>query len=347
MNTIEKVEMQASDILCYTYFLLLQDRINEAINNFSEIDTEIFKTDGSLCLQYDYMSAYLDFYTGDDNNYLVARNVVEKYKDYPVLHWRFLFDEITDQLKEFDGDMNYDQMINQDNEHIRDKNLKKSKELEPYLNAGMKNKRIQVSYENIESIDIKYYIIDPEILFSRAPFIAHDSDDFAFVKPSQVSTAILNPTLKSEFIDLEKNLLNENMIIEVSGNGKQEFLRYFSTSLKVVINETYGELKVTDNNDVSLSHVYVKVFSKTKSGQVKFFRDGYTDLNGKYEYAQINSKNLIEIEKFAIFVTHDEHGSSTNECSPPQVVEQNEIDSMNAISLKMNKRMQQKLQVKR
>lgn len=335
--------MQTSDRLCYTYFLLLQDRINEAINNFTLIDPESLKLDGSLCLQYDYMSAYLDFYTGDETNYKVAREVVEKYRDYPVLHWRFLFDEITDQLKEFDGYMNYDHQINQNDETAKDKNLKKSKELEPYLHVEMKNKRIKVDHENIESIEIKYYIIDPEILFSRAPFITQDSNDFAFVKPSQVATATLNSTLKSEFIDLEKDLLNENMIIEVSGNGKQEFLRYFSTSLKVVINETYGELKVTDNKDVSLSHVYVKVFSRTKTGQVNFFRDGYTDLNGKYEYSQINSKNLSDIEKFAIFVTHDEHGSSTKECSPPQIVEQNDMDSWNASSLKMNKRMQQKL----
>lgn len=232
-GAIEKEKLGHEDILCYAYFLLLQDRINEAIDIFEKITLSDLSEEGSLVLQYDYMSAYIDFYIGAETNYQVAREICRKYQEYPVLHWRSLFDKIADHLREFDGEMEVDYEINQDSEGSKEKNLKKSKELEPILNAVLKTHRIQVDYQNIESIEIKYYMIDPEILFSRAPFIYDDTEDLAFVKPSLVAHAILNPALKTELIDIEKSLINGNMIIEVSGSGKQVFLRHFSTSLKV------------------------------------------------------------------------------------------------------------------
>lgn len=51
----------------------------------------------------------------------------------------------------------------------------------------------------------------------------------------------------------------------------------------------------------------MKVFAKNKTGEGLFYKDGYTDLRGKFDYATIsgNSGKLSEIEKFAIFVTKE------------------------------------------
>ena len=38
-----------------------------------------------------------------------AREIVEKYLDYPVISWRNLFYEIANQLMEYDGDLIADQ----------------------------------------------------------------------------------------------------------------------------------------------------------------------------------------------------------------------------------------------
>merc|ERR1711957_246212 len=89
----------------------------------------------------------------------------------------------------------------------------------------------------------------------------------------------------------------------------------------VSINENFGELRVTDGSSDPLSKVYVKAFSKEKGGTIKFFKDGYTDIRGKFEYAQINSKKLNAVEKFAILVMSDDHGSLTREARvPPNVM---------------------------
>lgn len=44
-------------------------------------------------IQYDYIKAYLDFYKGYPN-FKVAREIIEKYIDYPITSWRNLFYEM-------------------------------------------------------------------------------------------------------------------------------------------------------------------------------------------------------------------------------------------------------------
>ena len=56
-------------------------------------------------MQHDYMSAYFDFFTGQDEGFKVARTIVRKYEDYPILAWRIPFLEILDQLNEYDGEL--------------------------------------------------------------------------------------------------------------------------------------------------------------------------------------------------------------------------------------------------
>ena len=55
-------------------------------------------------MQYDYMLSYLDFFTGAESNYAMARKVAKRYVEYPVLPWRVLFLDIIEQLREFDGE---------------------------------------------------------------------------------------------------------------------------------------------------------------------------------------------------------------------------------------------------
>ena len=90
-----------------------------------------------------------------------------------MIAWRILFTEILDQLAEFDGvDTAMDIEIDQEDEDKRKANLKKSKAMEPQFNCSLEAKAILCDYVNVREVDIKYYIIDPEVLFSRTPFDA-------------------------------------------------------------------------------------------------------------------------------------------------------------------------------
>ena len=52
----------------------------------------------TLLMQYDYLSAYFDFFTGADEGYKRARRIVQDYDNHPVSHWRMMFMAIQDQL---------------------------------------------------------------------------------------------------------------------------------------------------------------------------------------------------------------------------------------------------------
>lgn len=56
----------------------------------------------------------------------------------------------------------------------------------------------------------------------------------------------------------------------------------------------------------------------TKAGEkVEFFKDGYTDLAGKFNYGQVSGKDLSDIKKFAIFINHKHYGSLIKSVDAP------------------------------
>ena len=52
----------------------------------------------------------------------------------------------------------------------------------------------------------------------------------------------------------------------------------------------------------------------------KFYKDGHTDLRGKFNFVSLNTDQLQKLKRFAIFVMHDDLGSMIKECNPPQNV---------------------------
>lgn len=99
-----KKQWSAQDRLMFVNYLLMQERVTEAVSEFKKI-TDITDEYGDARIQYDYIKAYLDFYICGKTGSLEfkdARAIVGKYVTYPVLHWRTIFKEISEQLKEID-----------------------------------------------------------------------------------------------------------------------------------------------------------------------------------------------------------------------------------------------------
>lgn len=103
----------------------------------------------------------------------------------------------------------------------------------------------------------------------------------------------------------------------MSSSSKKVFNTHFSTSLIANISEEIGEVKVIDSNLKPLTKVYVKCYAKYEDESVKFYKDGYTDLRGRFNYISLNSENVFTIKKFALFIMHDELGSLIKEVNPP------------------------------
>ena len=172
---------------------------------------------------------------------------------------------------------------------------------------------------NIDKFTIKYYLIDAEILFSRSPFIQKEAHQFSYVNPflKLEQSTVLDQTTT---VPLPIALQGKNVVIEINSDDIQEFKSFYSSNLMVEINESFGELRIFNRQTQGpLSKVYVKVFGQNKKKNEFFWKDGFTDVTGKFEYANVQSKSLKKIKKFSIFVCDDEsnNGSCIKEATPP------------------------------
>lgn len=68
----------------------------------------------------------------------------------------------------------------------------------------------------------------------------------------------------------------------------------------------------------SLPKTYVKVYGKLANGQVRFYKNGCTDLRGRFNYVSLNTVELDAVQSFAILILNDEHGAIIREAKPPK-----------------------------
>ena len=72
-----------------------------------------------------------------------------------------------------------------------------------------------------------------------------------------------------------------------------------------------------------LPKVYVKCFGEFNNGAIKFYKDGFTDLRGKFDYVSLNTDLVNEVKKFSILMVSKEYGSIIATCNPPKMIKEN------------------------
>ena len=53
------------------------------------------------------------------------------------------------------------------------------------------------------------------------------------------------------------------------------------------------------------------------TGQVKFYKDGYTDLRGRFDYASLSAQKSRGAVRYALLVLSDKDGAVIREVAPP------------------------------
>jgi hypothetical protein len=98
-----------------------------------------------------------------------------------------------------------------------------------------------------------------------------------------------------------------------SANGKAKVLLVYSyNELNLLVSNEQGKIKVCKKgSETGLSRVYVKVFAKMNNGQSAFYRDGYTDVAGGFNYFDVKTSSIASITQFAVFVDHRDLGTLT------------------------------------
>ena len=68
----------------------------------------------------------------------------------------------------------------------------------------------------------------------------------------------------------------------------------------------------------AMPKTYVKVYARGTDGRVRFYKDGYTDLRGRFEYASLSTNDLDNVDRFSVLVLSDTEGAVVREVAPPK-----------------------------
>ncbi|MBI5538354.1 MAG: hypothetical protein HY898_36865 [Deltaproteobacteria bacterium] len=295
------------DWLEVAYYLLLQDRVGEGIEAFRRVDRARI----SAHLQYDYLRAWIAFSEEQPD---VARSIASEYLDHPVDRWRKLFANVVAQVQEMAGGAA--EVADQDDKSQRQARLAST---EPSLELAVDGKAVVVSWQNLRECQVSYYRMDVELLFSRQPFVQQGTDQFAFIKPNRTDAIALPEGTTSMRLELPAEFASSNLVVEVVAAGMRRSQAYYSSELVVHVIEGYGEVKVSHRSGgAPIPKAYVKCYARMKNGSVRFYKDGYTDLRGRFDYASLSTSEIDQVERFAILVLTESLGAAIREASPPK-----------------------------
>jgi len=314
-----KPALNDEDRLAVTYYLLLQDRVEEGLAFLKAVDAAKLTEQ----LQYDYFQAYAGFYTED---LAASRKVAAAYKDYPVDRWRKLFAAVQSQLDELDGGP-AGGVVDEQN---RDQAMAKLAATEPGLEFTVEGGKVKMTFQNlaIPAVEVNYYLMDVELLFSKNPFVQQGggATSFAYVQPNASVVQILPIAIREDDIQntgthefaLSKEMIGRNVMIEITAGAVKRQQAYYANTMVVTMLENYGQVKVADDKGKALSKAYVKVYARLKNGQVQFYKDGYTDLRGRFDYASLNTDELNNVDRFSILVVSPDNGAVVRSVAPPK-----------------------------
>ena len=294
------------DKMTVVVYMLFQDRIAEAISFFKAVNNARLEMD----LPYDYMAAYIAFFQGKPEE---AATIAAKYRDTPVDRWRNMFRDILAQVDEINGKSFA--VVDAENRTQAQTMLA---DTAPRLQFALEASVLKIDHANLRKCVINYYPMNIELLFSRKPFVQDVGTQFTFIKPNRSDTIQLDGDEAIE-IKVPEQLREQNLMIEVTAAGISRLTPYYPNGLQVDLMENYGQLRVADKKKGNpLAQVYIKVYSRTGSEEVTFYKDGYTDLRGRFDYASLNTDEIDSVSRFAILVLSDSNGAMVREVRPPR-----------------------------
>lgn len=293
-------KIEPKDWMIFCYYLILQDRIEEAI----EISKRIEPTQVNFKVQYDYMLAFFDMYVGMPD-FKVAREICERNIAYPIEEWRELFMDIVNQLAEYDGEAAGVILQNK---------KESSADSKPLITPEIKGEVVKVLYKKVEELRFDFFEIDLEILFSVCPFLGEEFNKLVYVKPHHTEAKKVDQREEMEVMELAipEFLRNKNFIVKVSCGDVKNMVVHSNSKMIISIDKEEGTIKALTPDMKPLSKVYVKCFSRGagRGSTEEFFKDGYTDIRGSFTYFDRKTSNISDTERFSILVSHSSFGNT-------------------------------------
>jgi hypothetical protein len=273
---------------------------------FSKVDRAAVKSK----LQCDYLEACLALHNQDAR---AARQLAEPHADHPVDRWRSRFQAVLASVEEAEG-----AAIRVIDEDDRDAEQTQLADSEASFDFTVEKGAVTMTYQNLTECSVSYYLMDIELLFSRQPFVQQQAERFSLIKPNR-SDVVQLPSGQDELtFDLPVEYRSKNVIVEIVAQGQRKVIASYAHSLLVKVVHQYGQVQVMERGaGTPVVKAYVKVYARGRAGEVNFYKDGYTDLRGRFDYATLSTDDIDRAERFALLVLSDELGAVVTEAPKP------------------------------
>ncbi|WP_345684324.1 carboxypeptidase-like regulatory domain-containing protein [Novipirellula caenicola] len=321
-------EIPQNQRLALTYYLLIQNRIEEAIDTFAKIDRDSIATQ----LQYDYMDAYLAMHQGQ---YDRAEQIANLRRDELVPRWQSRFGELANQLRQRRDLRMNEQLVSKDPAKgepdaiqqgsgdlavlDREQQQASAADEQPEVLVRVEGDSLRIDHRQSKSATLNLYGVDLELLFSKAPFVREDLQRMAMVKPTRSETLDFDQANGVARYELDENRRRQTLLVEVVAGASRDTALYFGGEMTTYVSESYGQLQASDaKSHHPIDTAYVKVYAKYPDGDVRFYKDGYTDSRGRFDYASVSADDAKGATRFAILVISAEKGASLHDVAPPR-----------------------------
>jgi len=300
--------LDAEDRLAATYYLLLQDRFEEGLAMLRTVDEAGVRER----LQLDYLRVWAAFI---EERLEDARAIATRHRAHPVLRWRRRFQDALAQLDEAAGVTAGAVDGAGDDAARRQARLAES---EPALELAIEGRAVVLTHRNVEAAQLAFYRLDVEVLFSRQPFVLGEVSRFSYIAPNRALRVALDKKSGTTRVEIPADL-GGDLVVEASAAGIRRAQPCFAQDLALDVVETFGEVRVGERaNGRPVPRAYVKCYARMKDGDVRFYKDGYTDVRGRFDYATLSTDELDRVDRFALLVLDDQRGALIREAAPPR-----------------------------
>jgi hypothetical protein len=300
-----------AELLAAAHYAFCLDRVDDALGLLDRVQPERVTAQ----IQLAYLSAYAACCRGD---LVAARRLAAPWIDHPVDRWRVRFAALTAMLDEAEGRGQAFAPTATDPVN-RDRTIADLAARQPTLDLAGVNGQLVLQHQNLAACRVRFYRMDIELLFSRQPFVQGDVERFSWIDPG--ATLDLDLPLGERGrtpVPIPEAMRGANLVVDAVAAGQRRSIAYYAHDLAVEVADRYGQIRVLRaSTQAPLAAAYVKVYARQSGGEAAFYKDGYTDLRGRFDYATLSTDDLDRVERFALLVVSDDAGATVLEAAPP------------------------------
>ncbi|MCC5850050.1 MAG: hypothetical protein JJU29_18340 [Verrucomicrobia bacterium] len=275
------------------WFLAQQNRLSDALRLLGEIPEDALPSR----MQQDYLRAWLATRMLDHDEAL-ARS--EGYLDHPEPAWQARFRALHEAVD-------------------RDPEAAPAPEREapPALHLALEEGVLKASVMSLDAAVLRLYPIHVEMQFSQDPFEMARRPFPPLVRPI-FERDLSFADVREKTIQLPEAFRHENLMVEIRAGDLEERVLYLQDALRIRLMRDHGQVQVSDAEEGRpLPATYVKVYASDARGTIRFWKDGYTDPRGRFDYLSRNDLPPEHAVRFSILILHPEKGARVLESLPP------------------------------